>query len=192
MNLDQSISQAEFAALVGVSEGAVSDWLRQGKLQRGANGRAWVQAYCGHLREQAAGRDPSGQLTSQRARLAREQADRLAMENAKQRGELVPVALIEPRVRALFVGLRQQLLGWSAELPPVLAGLGEREMRAELAKRAHAVLVQLSAWRPPRTAAEAQRQADDEAEDDEADDAEADDGRSADASTEGDGAERDE
>lgn len=147
MNLDQPISQAAFAELVGLSEASVSDWLRQGHLQRGAPGRAWVQAYCTRLREQAAGRDPTGELTSERARLAREQADRLAMENAERRGRLIPADRVEPRLRELFVGLREKLLGWSRELPPLLVGRTEREMQAELDRQTRAALTRLASWR---------------------------------------------
>jgi phage terminase Nu1 subunit (DNA packaging protein) len=54
-------------------------------------------AYIRHLREQAAGRATSGglDLADERARLAKEQADRVALQNAVSRRELAPVVLIE-------------------------------------------------------------------------------------------------
>ncbi len=54
-------------------------------------------AYIRRLREQAAGRAAVGDLdlAGERARLAKEQADRVAMQNAVTRGELAPVILIE-------------------------------------------------------------------------------------------------
>lgn len=53
--------------------------------------------YIRRLREQAAGRAAVGDLdlAGERARLAKEQADRVAMQNAVTRGELAPVVLIE-------------------------------------------------------------------------------------------------
>lgn len=54
--------------------------------------------YIRRLREAAAGRGGEGavgELAAERARLAREQADKIAMQNAVTRGELAPVALIE-------------------------------------------------------------------------------------------------
>ncbi|WP_018991291.1 terminase small subunit [Aromatoleum toluclasticum] len=53
--------------------------------------------YIRRLREQAAGRAAAGDLdlAGERARLAKEQADRVAMQNAVTRGELAPVQLIE-------------------------------------------------------------------------------------------------
>lgn len=95
MNLDAPILQVEFADLVGVSEAAVSQWLSEGVLERGGSARQWLQAYCARLREQAAGRDPTGELTSERARVARETADKIAMENAVRRREHAPVGLLE-------------------------------------------------------------------------------------------------
>ena len=54
-------------------------------------------AYIRHLREIAAGRGGDGalELAAERARLAKEQADKLAMANAVTRGELAPVNLLE-------------------------------------------------------------------------------------------------
>ena len=97
MDLGQPITQEQFAALVGISQQAVSEMLARGTLLRDAPCGAWLLAYCANLREQAAGRATNGdiQLASERARLAREQADRVAMVNAERRKELAPVALLE-------------------------------------------------------------------------------------------------
>lgn len=53
--------------------------------------------YIRHLREMAAGRAASGDLdlAGERARLAKEQADKIAMQNEVSRRELAPVTLIE-------------------------------------------------------------------------------------------------
>jgi phage terminase Nu1 subunit (DNA packaging protein) len=53
--------------------------------------------YIRRLREQAAGREAAGDLdlATERARLAKEQADKIAMQNAIARNELAPVDLIE-------------------------------------------------------------------------------------------------
>lgn len=54
-------------------------------------------AYIRHLREQAAGRAASGDLdlATERARLAKEQADKIAMQNSVTRGDLAPVVMID-------------------------------------------------------------------------------------------------
>lgn len=57
----------------------------------------WLLAYCSHMRTMAAGRQAQtdGSLTSERARLAKEQADRIEMQNAITRKVLAPVTVIE-------------------------------------------------------------------------------------------------
>jgi terminase small subunit / prophage DNA-packing protein len=94
-DLDQTCTQAAFGELVGMSQPAVSDLLAREVLRQGDTARTWLLAYCQHLRETAAGRDPDGQLAEQRARVAKETADKIAMANAVTRRELAPVGLLE-------------------------------------------------------------------------------------------------
>lgn len=71
--------------------------MERGVIKQGATAGEWLKDYCSHLREVAAGRAASGELdlASERARLASEQADKVAMQNAVSRRELAPVTLIE-------------------------------------------------------------------------------------------------
>ncbi|MPS27572.1 MAG: DNA packaging Nu1 [Alcaligenaceae bacterium] len=96
LELNQPLTQEKFASLVGVSQQAISAMQAKGVLLPGASASVWLKAYCDHLREQAAGRQSEGKfdLIQERARLAREQADRVAMENAVSRQELAPVVLL--------------------------------------------------------------------------------------------------
>ncbi|WP_211160133.1 terminase small subunit [Aromatoleum aromaticum] len=75
----------------------MSDLLARGVLTADGSGGQWLHDYCAHLREIAAGRATNGDLdlAGERARLAKEQADKVAMQNAVTRGELAPVGLIE-------------------------------------------------------------------------------------------------
>lgn len=88
------MTQTQFADLIGVSQQAVSELLLRGTLRRGDNADVWLRAYCENLREQAAGRASTG-LVQERARLAKEQADRVAMSNQQARRELAPVNVLE-------------------------------------------------------------------------------------------------
>ena len=65
-------------------------------LTDGSTAGQWLREYCGNLREVAAGRLASGDinLATERALLAREQRDKIAMQNAVSRGELAPRALL--------------------------------------------------------------------------------------------------
>lgn len=95
--LEYAVTQAQFAELVGISQQAVSDLTARGILRRGDSAGQWLIAYCANLRGQAAGRASMGDLdlVQERARLAKEQADRVALENQQSRRELAPVALME-------------------------------------------------------------------------------------------------
>lgn len=83
--------------MVGISQPAVSELLSRGVLTDGATAGVWLREYCANLREVAAGRLASGDLdlATERARLAKEQADKIALQNAVTRKELAPVYLIE-------------------------------------------------------------------------------------------------
>lgn len=87
----------KFGELVGVGKSAVADLVAREILRPGASLHDWCLAYAGHLREVAAGRMAEGgiDLATERARLAKEQADRIAMQNAISRNELAPVYLLE-------------------------------------------------------------------------------------------------
>jgi phage terminase Nu1 subunit (DNA packaging protein) len=92
------MTQAAFGALVGVSQQAIGNLVGRGVLDTSVPGLQMLHAYCSHLREQAAGRaSASGELdlVAERAGLAKEQKDRIAMQNAISRKELAPVVLIE-------------------------------------------------------------------------------------------------
>jgi len=93
--LSRPVTQEQFGDLVGVSQPVVSDLMTRGILLAGQPAATWLRAYTKHLREQAAGRGADGELARERARLAREQADRVAMDNAVNRRELAPVSVLE-------------------------------------------------------------------------------------------------
>lgn len=95
MDLDQPITQAAFGELVGVSQQAISEMQAQGVVRQGDSARVWLLAYCQRLRDAAAGRDPDGELATERARVARATAEKIEMANAVTRREFAPVGLLE-------------------------------------------------------------------------------------------------
>lgn len=96
--LDQVISQAEFAEIVGLSEARVSQLISEGMLERGATAHQWLIGYCERLRDIAAGRasQESGglDLVQERAALAREQRIAQALKNAVSRQEYAPIGML--------------------------------------------------------------------------------------------------
>ena len=98
MVIDQPCRQADFGALVGVSQQAVSDLVSRGVLEDGAPAGQWLLAYCHRLREQAAGRlgsETGGlDLAQERAALAREQRKGIEIKNAVLRGQYASIQLL--------------------------------------------------------------------------------------------------
>ncbi len=150
--LDEPCRQADFGALVGVSQPAVSDMVSRGVLENGATLRQWLLAYCGRLREQAAGRMGSEagglDLAQERAALAREQRKGIEIKNAVLRGEFAAVSLLgevlataSQAVAERFDHLPGQLRKACPDLPPavvdqvmtVLAGARNEWVRGTVA-----------------------------------------------------------
>jgi phage terminase Nu1 subunit (DNA packaging protein) len=98
VNLDSPIRQADFGALVGITQPAVSDLVSRGVLEDGQPLRKWLLAYCGRLREQAAGRMGATEggldLAQERAALARSQREGIDLKNAVLRGDYAAVELL--------------------------------------------------------------------------------------------------
>lgn len=96
--MQQAITQAEFAAMVGLSEAKVSQLFSENVLNRGATAHDLLRTYCNRLREVAAGRASSEigglDLVQERAALAREQRIGHALKNATTRGTYAPVSLL--------------------------------------------------------------------------------------------------
>jgi phage terminase Nu1 subunit (DNA packaging protein) len=98
IDLSTPYTQAALAALVGVSQQAISAWAADGRLPDSGRLGEVLVAYCARLREQAAGRvgaDVGGlDLVQERAALAREQRMGQAIKNAVARKEYAPVGLL--------------------------------------------------------------------------------------------------
>lgn len=144
IDLAAPILQAEFGALVDISQPAVSDLLAREVLTAGAGAQQWLHEYTRHLREIAAGRksEGAGDLVAERTRLAKEQADRIALQNAITTRSLVPVGVlvdlvsgIAAQVSVIFDALPGKIRREVPDLPaPALDAIAR-----ELAKGRNAV-----------------------------------------------------
>lgn len=145
-------TQAEVGKHLDLSDRSVRDLLDRGVLPAARRGALDLEAcrvaYIRHLREQAAGRatGPSGDdLTTERARLAREQADHYALKNAALRLELLPRAEITRAVTAAFQIVRDRLAALPARLAGPVARLSDpADVRGRIADAIGGVLVELS------------------------------------------------
>lgn len=86
--------------------------------------------YCRHLREVASGRgEDSPDLTAERTRLAKEQADRIAIENERTRGQTLDAAEAANRWAAEMVKLRARLLAVPGQIGMALSHLTSHELQ---------------------------------------------------------------
>lgn len=133
--VDRAITQGEFAAMVGITQQAVSDLQRRGVLRNGVTGASWLLAYCEHLREQAAGR--AGQLAEARAALDNERREEIAMRNAVKRREYLPamvIAQVLARMGRQIAGILDGLVPAVRRRWPELTGEQLRLLESEIAR----------------------------------------------------------
>jgi phage terminase Nu1 subunit (DNA packaging protein) len=96
IDLDKPCTQERFAELLGISQPAIHAQVAAGTLRKRAPLREWLIVMHKVLADAKAGH--SSDLASQRARLAKEQADKVERENAVRAGQLIPA---EQLTRAL-------------------------------------------------------------------------------------------
>lgn len=109
ISLSSPITQAAFGELVGISQQAVSDFVRVAALGPGVSAHDMLLAYCARLREQAAGRmgEEAGglDLVQERAALARSQRIAQDLKNAVAAGEYAPIGLLADVLAAASAGM---------------------------------------------------------------------------------------
>lgn len=146
-------TQAQVAEHLDLSQPAVSKLAADGVIKCDARGRFDIEpcrvAYIRHIRAAAAGRQVGaglpGSLESERARLAKEQADAKAMENATKRGELIPAADVGSTWEQIATEIKRVLLALPSDVAPVLVGKKTAaEVEAVLMDRVIEVLEALS------------------------------------------------
>ena len=136
------VDAATFGALLGLSRNRVNALAKSGELPR-EDGKfpipAAVHAYVEYAKANPVGRrvaDPD--LADEKKRLAKEQADKIALANAITREELVPVEDVRREWRGLALDLRARLLAIG---PRVAAALGlDRAAAANLDSEIRAAL----------------------------------------------------
>ncbi|MDQ7989030.1 MAG: hypothetical protein REI09_05280 [Candidatus Dactylopiibacterium sp.] len=98
LRAQRTYTQAEIAAHLDISDRRLRELLSEWGVDHRAVPLDDLRVrYLKKLREEAAGRASSGgvELTTERALLAREQREKIAMQNAVTRGELMPRSLLE-------------------------------------------------------------------------------------------------
>lgn len=113
-------TQNEIAGRLGMNPLNVGKYIKAGIITAKPKGEYDLDEvtleFIKHLREKAAGR--STDLSEERARLAKEQADGKEMENAITRGELVYIDDIAGRFENALIRVRTRLLAIPTEIAP--------------------------------------------------------------------------
>lgn len=120
-----SVSAATIAEWIGVSPNRVHALARDGVLPRNPDKsfpfRSTIKAYCLHARSGATGSQTDSDLANEKVRLAREQADKIALQNAAARGELLDSRQVANEWRAIVTDLRAAVLAVPSRVASRLA-----------------------------------------------------------------------
>lgn len=121
LNLLENVTQQQLSALLGVSEGRVSQLVSAGVIPAGAPVGAQVAAYCENLRAAAAGRTEPTEIATERARLLAARAAREELRLTEERGALIRVDAVRAVMARAFVVTRDGILNVPPRLAPQLA-----------------------------------------------------------------------
>lgn len=131
-------TQSEVGRHLSLSQPEVSTLVGAGFFQQSGRGGLNLDecraAYIKKLREAAAGREENSlNLTAERARLAKEGADRIALANASRRRELVPIDGAVQLIGEACSTVRSKLLALPSSAAPMLLRCRTApEMQAQL------------------------------------------------------------
>jgi phage terminase Nu1 subunit (DNA packaging protein) len=144
IDISKEAKQKDFAKLIGVSASAVSGMVDKGVIHDGQTLGEWILAYCGHMREQAAGRASTGDLdlVTERAALARAQREKIEMQNEVTRGNQAPVMLLEEvltKVASKIAGILDAIPGMVRRRIPGLKAEDIELITGEIAKARNTV-----------------------------------------------------
>ena len=108
------VTAAELSDWLGLTANRVHALGRDGVLPRSAEKtyplQASVRAYADHCRSLAKGKATDAALAEEKVRLAREQADKIALQNAAARGELLDARTVAAEWRSIVTDLRAAVL----------------------------------------------------------------------------------
>ena len=112
---EPTVSASVVGEWIGLTGNRVNALARDGRLPRETDGsfvlRDTVQAYCDFARKGATGRlSANPDLNEAKLKLAREQADKLAIANAKARGELLDATRVAVEWGGVLTDVRAAVL----------------------------------------------------------------------------------
>ena len=149
----QTYPVAVISKLLDLTPRRIRQLVDEGVIQRAEKGRyelvPSVRGYIRYLRDRSIGRDgeQSSDIASERARLTREQADKMAMENAKARNELIPTPLVQKSIERAFSAFGARIDAIPRKAVPRLKGCsGDAAREKVLRELIREALHELSAF----------------------------------------------
>ncbi len=141
------------AKLLDLTDRRVQQLTSEGVIPKTERGRyelvPAVRGYIRYLRDRSIGKDGAviPDIASERARLTREQADKMAMENAKARGELIPTPLVQKSIERAFSAFGSRIDAVPRKAVPRLKGCsGDAAREKVLRELIREALHELSAF----------------------------------------------
>jgi phage terminase Nu1 subunit (DNA packaging protein) len=141
------------AKLLDLTDRRVQQLTSEGVIPKTERGRyelvPAVRGYVRYLRDRSIGKDGAvtPDIASERARLTREQADKMAMENAKARGELIPTPLVQKSIERAFSAFGSRIDAIPRKAVPRLKGCsGDAAREKVLREMIREALHELSAF----------------------------------------------
>ena len=115
IDLSAVTTQVLFSEVIGINRPMVSELISRGVIKKGDPIGKWIKDYTADLRAKAARWGGAGEhdLAAERARLAAEQADKIALQNAISRKEFAPVSVIEETL----ANMGRQIAGKLEKIP---------------------------------------------------------------------------
>lgn len=140
------LTQKEVAEALDVTSRTIRDWADEG-FPRNADGSYALKACIAWLLARST---PEGlDLDQERARLAKEQADKHSLENAVRRGTLLEVEMVSKVWTGIFTALRARVLSLPTKVAAELAALTDAtRIRDRLTDEAHQILSEAASYRP--------------------------------------------
>jgi len=138
------VKATAMAHLLGVSIRRVNQLAAEGMAVKTAPGTfdaaATIQAYIAHITGKAGNRESTLDLTAERARLAKEQADQIALKNTLARGETLDAEAVAREWEGIIADVRSAMLAVpgrlrrraGSALDSAVIGLVDHEIREAL------------------------------------------------------------
>jgi len=145
----KAVTGMALAAHLDCARETISDYIAKGIIEKLPDGR-YDEDDCRkrvlkHLRDRNAGRT-GGELSSQRAELAKEQVETVRIKNAALRGDLVSLEAVARQYDALLLITRENILGVPGAKADELAMRTRDEVELILRDALHEALDELSRY----------------------------------------------